>query len=63
MEPCARGLRQTHLQVVAHFLAVGDSLDLRRGAEVEGLPPVGEAKGSRYAHVRQWQVIYIHQWP
>lgn len=53
----------THLQVVAHLLAVGDSLDLRRGAEVEGLPPVSEAKGPRDAHVRQWQVIYIHQWP
>lgn len=59
----ARGLWLTHLQVVAHLLAVGDSLDLGRGAEVEGLPPVGEAEGSRDAHVRQWQVIYIHQGP
>lgn len=49
------------LQVITHLLAVGDSLNFCWGAEVQSLTPIGEAKGSCYAHVCQRQVIYVHQ--
>lgn len=51
-----------HLQILAHLLAVCDSLDLSRRGQVQGLAEVGEAERSRYPHVCQGQVIYIQQW-
>lgn len=49
------------LQVIAHLLAVCNSLDLCGGAEIQCLPPIGEVKGSCNAHVCQRQVIDIHE--
>lgn len=56
-------VRISDLHVIAGFLAVGDSLDLGGGGEVQSLTQVREAECSGDAHVRQRQVVHIQQRP
>lgn len=49
------------LQVFTGVLAVREPLGLGGRAEVHGLTKVGEAERPCYPHVRQRQVVHVHE--